>query len=273
MGLDLTNLHDLRSALGLAGISPDTARDQHFLVDRESLDAIVTVADLSPDDTVLEIGTGVGTLTAELTSRVGRVVAVELDKDLAEIVERAKYPNLELHQQDFRYFDLSILPSDYKVVANLPYGITSLVLQKILDTDHRPRSMTLLVQKEVAERICTEPGQMSILALSVQYYGSPHIIRQVPAESFYPAPRVDSAVLHIEVFDQPVVDVAAKDLFRLIKIGFSARRKMLKNNLVGGMQLTPEQVETVFAEANIAATARAQELSLQDWARLHQALK
>jgi len=271
--MDLTNVDDLRTALGLAGISPDTTQDQHFLVDRVALDAIVEAADLSADDVVLEIGSGVGTLTAELVARAGRVIAVELDADLGEIVQRAEYPHLELHRQDFRRFDLSILPARYKVVANLPYGITSLALQKLLDSDHRPQSLTLLVQREVAERICARPGQMSILALSVQYFGHPQIIATVPADSFYPPPRVDSAILQIDVFDRPAVDVAARDLFRLIKIGFSARRKMLKNNLTGAFQKSPSQIEAILVQAEISPTARAQELSLDDWARLQQSLK
>lgn len=175
-------------------------------------------------------------------------------------------------QQDFRRFDLNSLPAGYKVVANLPYGITSLVLRRLLEARQRPASITVLVQKEVAERITARAGQMSLLALSVQYFAEPKIIATVPKTSFYPPPAVDSAIARLTVRPRPAFAADQAKLFRLWKISFAARRKTLKNNLAAGLQQPVSKIDKALLTAGIPLTARAQELSLTDWQSLYQAL-
>lgn len=265
--MDLTNLDNLRAALKIAGLKPNKDLGQHFLIDRAALDKIIEAADLSPGDTVLEIGPGVGTLTAELAEKAGRVIAIERDNRLAEILGR-QFPGAEIVEADFLDYDLSHLDS-YKVVANLPYYITSKIIQALLTAVRPPTSLIVLVQKEVAERIVARPGRMSVLAFSVQYYGRPKLVDIVSSSSFWPAPEVDSAILHVEIDPQPAFAADAKRLFKLVKAGFGERRKMLKNSLAGGLQVSPDVVSTWLATASISQTARAQELSLAQWQKIY----
>lgn len=269
--MDLTNLSDLRMALKLAGIKPNKELGQHFLIDRPALNKIVAAARINADDTVLEIGPGVGTLTASLVEAAGQVVVVEKDAHLADIL-KSRFPTIEVVAQDFMKFDLSAL-DDYKVVANLPYYITSKILQALLTAQQPPRSITVLVQKEVAERITAEPGQMSVLAFSVQYFGCPQIIDLVPAASFWPAPEVDSAILHIDLGNKPAFAADQQSLFRLVKAGFGERRKMLKNTLAGGLQIDSRLALDLLTAASISPTARAQELSMVQWQALYDQAK
>ncbi len=269
--MDLTNLSDLRMALKLAGIKPNKELGQHFLIDHTALNKIVTAARINADDTVLEIGPGVGTLTATLIEAASQVVVIEKDAHLADII-KSRFPTIKVVAQDFMKFDLSAL-DNYKVVANLPYYITSKILQALLTAQHPPRSITVLVQKEVAERITAAPGQMSVLAFSVQYFGHPQIIDLVPAASFWPAPEVDSAILHIEIGSQPAFAADQQSLFRLVKAGFGARRKMLKNTLAGGLQIDSRLALDLLTAASISPTARAQELSLVQWQALYDQAK
>ena len=270
--MDLTNLKDLKAAMQLSGVSAKKSLGQNFLVDREALELIVQTADISSVGTVLEIGPGLGTLTHELTARAGKVIAIEADAELAELLKKRDDQNLEVVAADALQFELSSLPAGYKVVANLPYYITSALLRFLLEADNKPASITVLVQKEVAERIVAKPGQMSVLACSVQYYGEPSIAGIVPASSFHPAPKVDSAILQIRVLPEPVFAADTKQLFRLIKAGFGEKRKMLRNSLAGGLAISSEQSITLIANAGLKPTARAQELSMGEWRQLLQAL-
>lgn len=267
--MDLTNLQDLIIALKLAGLKPNKDLGQHFLIDRSALECMVETANLSRRDTVLEIGPGVGTLTVELLKRAGRVVAVEKDSRFVGMLQ-SQFPKLELHEQDFRHFELATLPVDYKVVANLPYYITSSIIQALLTSANPPHSITILIQKEVAERITAQPGQMSVLAFSVQYFARPKLIQIVPRTSFWPSPEVDSAVLHMDVRRQPFFEADPKTLFRLVKAGFGEKRKQLKNSLAGGLNLTTSSVNDLLQSAGISPTARAQELSLEQWHKLYE---
>ncbi len=270
--MDLSAPKHLRSTLHLAGLHPRKKLDQHFLVDKNALNLIIKTADLKPTDTVLEIGPGPGVLTTELARHTKRVVAVELDPAYAEILTRQSLPNIKVVNADIQKYDLTTLPKGYKVVANLPYGITSRILQQLLAAQKKPTSVTVLVQKEVAARITARPGALSILALSVQYFGTPELVAVVPKDSFYPAPKVDSAILQVKVFEKPPVNGDEQELFRLIKVGFSARRKMLKNNLSAGLKVSMIEIEEAIRKASIIKTARAQELSLADWSRLLKAI-
>ncbi len=269
--MDLSDIKNLKLALKLSGLEAKKSYGQNFLVDKDALNAIVASADLVQTDTVLEIGPGLGVLTDELVQYAGRVVAVEADAELAELLERRATANLSVIATDALQYDLGQLPRGYKVVANLPYYITSLLLRFLLEANNKPTSITVLVQKEVAERIIAKPGQMSVLACSVQYYGKASLVRVVPAASFYPSPKVDSAILHIDIDAQPAFEADTKQLFRLIKAGFGEKRKMLRNALAGGLAVSTGQAEQMIATAGLKETVRAQELSLDQWEHLYRA--
>ena len=269
--MDLSELKNLKLALKLSGLEAKKSYGQNFLIDKEALGEIVASAHVSSEDTVLEIGPGLGVLTDELVKHAAKVVAVEADAELAELLTRRAPENLSVVAADALQYDLAQLPKGYKVVANLPYYITSSLLRFLLEAENKPASITVLVQKEVAERIVASPGQMSVLACSVQYYGKPELVRVVPAGSFYPSPKVDSAVLHIALFDEPAFAADTKQLFRLIKAGFGEKRKMLRNSLAGGLAITNAQAIELIAGADLRETARAQELSLVEWQQLYQA--
>ena len=266
--MDLSHVEDVRTALKLAGIKPNKSLGQHFLVDAGSLDAIVDAADPQPGDTVLEIGPGLGTMTRPLTNRVARVIAVETDPVLTDLLRRDAPGNLQVVESDILRFDLSSLPHGYKVIANLPYYLTSKIFRLLIDSPNPPSAMSVLIQKEVAERITAGPGKLSILALSIQFWGTPKIVAQVERHKFWPAPAVDSAVLQV-VLTGPAFDADPDRLFRLIKAGFGEKRKQLKNALAGGLNCSVERAVELIKLAKLAPTARAQELDLADWERLY----
>jgi 16S rRNA (adenine1518-N6/adenine1519-N6)-dimethyltransferase len=243
---------------------------QHWLSDEESLRAICAAADITKDDTVLEIGPGTGTLTKRLTARAGRVVGVELDELLAiELPYRVPDENLTVINQDILRFDFSGLPPDYKIVANIPYYLTSNLVRVISETANPPRLTVLLVQKELAERAAAGPGAMSLLSVSAQFYWQVSLGSVVAANKFTPPPKVDSRVLILKRRDSPLFgDVETKLYFRLVKSGFASRRKTLLNSLSGGLRLGKPETAEVLKAAWVKPTARPQELSLDDWYKL-----
>lgn len=267
--MDLTNIDDLRVALRLSGIKPAKGLGQHFLIDKDSLEAVLEGGDLKPNDVVLEIGPGLGVMTVPLLSRVAQVVAVETDPNLIELLQRDRPDNLKVVASDIMQFNTAELPSGYKVVANIPYYITSSIFRLLLESPNPPQRMSMLIQKEVAERITAGPGKMSVLALSVQYYGKPALTRVVERYKFWPAPQVDSAVLVVDVYDKPAFPADEERLFRLIKAGFGEKRKMLKNSLAGGLNISMDRSQSLLEGSGISVTARAQELSLEEWERLY----
>jgi len=233
----------------------------------------MSAANLEPEDEVLEIGPGLGSLTRYLALSARFVTAVELDRKLFPVLESvlAPYKNIRLVQGDI----LKINPAEliektgYVVVANIPYYITSVVIRHLLETDQRPSRMVLTVQKEVAERICADPGKMNLLALSVQVYGKPAIGEVISAGAFYPQPKVDSAVLCIELYPQPTIPTDKLDIFfTIIKAGFSQKRKTLRNALSGGLRITPGESEDMLKAGSIDPQRRAETLSLEEWGRL-----
>lgn len=268
--MDLTRIEDVRTALRLAGIKANKGLGQHFLVDRPSLEAIVAAAEPTPDDTVLEIGPGLGVMTGPLTQAAGHVVAVETDHILADLLRRDAPDNLEVVEQDILQFDFDRLPKGYKVVANIPYYLTSKIFRLLIEGPNPPSVMSLLIQKEVAERITARPGQLSILALSVQYYGQPELVQVVERHKFWPAPDVDSAVLRVR-YTGPVFPADPAKLFRLIKAGFGEKRKQLKNSLSGALNISSDLAAALLSESGLAPMARAQELSLTEWQKLYEA--
>lgn len=250
--------------------APNKSLGQHWLHDLASLSAMCDAAEVGPDDTVLEIGPGLGTLTLELTQRAKRVIAVEFDRDLAaELPARVPADNLEAINQDILKFDLTKLPPGYKVAANLPYYITSKIVRLLLESSNPPSQMAILVQKEVAERIAARPGKLSILGIAVQYYCEATLGPIVPAKLFTPPPKVDSQIISLRRRDQPLYpDITTEQYFRVVKAGFGEKRKTLRNSLSGGLRLGKDEVEQLLAQANIAPGLRAEQLGLDDWYRL-----
>ena len=256
-----------------AGLHPSKSLGQNFLQDERILQSIVASAGIDPSEEILEIGSGLGNLTRYLATAARSVTAVELDKGLFPTLETvlAPYQNIRLVQGDILKLNPADLieSSNYLVVANIPYYITSALLQHLLESGKPPRRMVLTMQKEVAERICARPGKLSLLALSVQVYGNPSILADIPAEAFYPAPKVDSAVLRVEILPEPVIPTAMLDtFFMLIKAGFSQKRKTLRNSLSGGLGIAPAEAEKKLAAARLDPMRRAETLSLEEWKRL-----
>lgn len=272
--MDLTDINQIKSLLVRHRMWARKGLGQHFLIDKSALGSIVDSAELGPADFVLEIGPGLGVLTQFLVSRAGQVEAVEFDPKMIEVLkETVPAENLKVVQEHVLKFNLGGLPKGYKVVANLPYYITSPILRNFLEAaSNKPKEMVLLIQKEVAERIVAKPGEMSVLAVAVQLFGEPEIITEVPKGSFWPPPKVDSAVIRVKVFEKPRYPVEEKDFFRLVKAGFGEKRKKLANSLSGGLRLPKEEVIKYLEESGLKDNARAEELSLGDWYNLYKSI-
>ncbi|HJZ46697.1 MAG TPA: 16S rRNA (adenine(1518)-N(6)/adenine(1519)-N(6))-dimethyltransferase RsmA [Roseiflexaceae bacterium] len=287
----------VRAALRALELRPTRGMGQNFLIDPDALGAIVGAAGLSRADTVIEVGPGLGVLTWELLARAGHVTVVELDRRLADRLgqEFPSQPNLRIVQGDilnlpseqltgvggisdgFQPLTPSSQLPPYKVVANLPYAITSAVLRHFLEAEYKPELMVLLVQWEVAQRIVAGPGDLSVLAHSVQIYAEPEIIARLPSASFVPAPAIDSAVLRLRVRPEPAVAVEVAPLMRLIKAGFLQARKKLSNALPTGLAAMGVRVDKQRAVAALAAAGvdpnrRAETVTLEEWVRVYHEL-
>lgn len=274
----LLDRYSLRARKGLA---------QHFLTNREILHKITEAAELTREDIIMEIGPGLGVLTRELVAKAGWVIAVELDKKLAAILHETLSPasNYAIVNRDI--LDLepgrlleglrSGIPAKltqsgirYKVVANLPYYITSSVLRHILEASIKPMFIVIMVQKEIAQTVAAPPGEMSLLSVSVQFYGKPRVVTYVPAHCFYPPPKVESAVLRIDLYPKPAVDVSDETaFFRLVRAGFKSNRKQLINSLSQGLQLPKNDILPFLESAGIDPKRRAETLDLEEWAKLY----
>lgn len=244
---------------------------QHWLTDFVSLSAMCDAVDVKDGDTVLEVGPGLGTLTELLCERADTVIAVEFDKKLAkELPGRVPESNLQVIEQDILSFDLTSLPAEYKLVANIPYYLTSNLIRVLSESSNPPSAAAILIQKEVAERVAAKPGSMSLLSVTAQFYWEASLGIVMPAHLFTPPPKVDSQILVLNRRQQPLFpDVDAKQFFRLVKAGFSNRRKTLHNSLSGGLQLAKPETQQILEHAGIKPTARPQELSLQEWYSLY----
>lgn len=251
---------------------PKKELGQHWLTDRAILSDIAEAGGIEQKDTVLEIGPGLGTLTSELLKRAWKVVAVEFDPDLAAKLP-GQFPgkNLSVLHEDILSFDLDTLPEDYVVIANVPYYITSKIVQKLMTADNPPRTAVLLVQKEVAQRIAAEPGDMSILAVSAQVYAEATLDIEVSRDFFTPPPKVDSQVIVLERRPEPLVATGEQPaFFKVVKAGFSAKRKKLRSSLSGGLGISKPEAESTLSQAGISADLRAEDLSIEEWMRLTQ---
>ncbi len=249
---------------------------QHWLSDEASLEAMCTSADVGPDDLVLEIGPGLGTLTEQLLKAGARVLALEYDETLIPAL-RQKFSEYDsskfmLEQADVLQYDFDGLGPGYKVVANIPYYLTSNLLRRMCEAKNHFSQSALLVQKEVAERVCARPGDMSLLSVSVQYYCEVSLGMLVPADLFTPPPKVDSQILILSYRDKPLFDnIDTTKFFRLVKAGFSERRKKLRSSLSGGLGVSKLEVIEMLTKAEIDPDLRAQALGLSDWYKLYTA--
>ena len=270
----LLRRYDIRLSKGLG---------QNFLTDERVLRRIVEASDLKPTDIVLEIGPGFGSLTRLLADRAGLVVAVELDRKMVRILGEtlANRSNVRIVQGDILKLDplaeiarAGEVATDrgYKVVANLPYYITSAVLRHLLAAN-RPSLLTIMVQYEVAQRLLAKPGNFSLLAISVQIFGVPRLICQVPAEVFYPQPKIDSAVVRIDVHAEPrVPEQMQVRFFTVARAAFSEKRKQIHNSLSRRLELGKAETLAALQAAEIAPQRRPQTLSIEEWVRLVKAL-
>lgn len=252
---------------------------QNFLTDEKVLEDIVAAAELKADDTVVEAGPGMGVLTLELAKKCKKVIAIEKDRKMSRFLKKkvaetmGGTSNIEVINKDILKINLPQFllergVSQYKIAANIPYYITSPIIKLFLEAEVKPQMMVLLVQKEVAERICASRGDMSVLALSVLLYGQPELVRKVSRDSFYPAPKVDSAILKIESIGKKYPSEDYQKIFRLIKIGFASKRKKLANNLSAGLKMEKKEVENILAGLDIDKNARAQDLGVEDWVKI-----
>jgi 16S rRNA (adenine1518-N6/adenine1519-N6)-dimethyltransferase len=261
---DLLHRHGLHAKKGLG---------QNFLADHGALQKIAAAAEIPPNGLVLEVGPGLGSLTRHLASAAGEVIAVELDAGMLPVLEEVLAPwrNVRIVQGDILEQDPALLVGNrpYIVVANIPYYITSAVIRHLLEAAVQPTRMVLTMQLEVAQRICARPGDLSLLALSVQVYGTPRIAVRIPAGAFVPAPKVDSAALRIDLLDEPRIPAAQLDcFFHLARAGFQQKRKTLRNSLSSVMREGNRQSEALLIAAEIDPQRRAESLSIEEWGRL-----
>lgn len=255
------------------GLRPKKLLGQYFLINKEIISQIIKTAEISKDDQVLEIGPGLGILTEALIRSAGKVVAVELDERLVKFLknEFRSYKNIDFISGDILKVNLKkiLAGRNYKVVANLPYYITSPTIHLFLGTKKKPDLLVLLVQKEIAERIVAIPPKMSILAVSIQCFGKPEIVDFVSASNFFPQPKVDSAILKIQVFSKPKISVQdQKFFFRIVKTGFAGKRKQIHNSLRGGLAISDQKARKILFSASIAPERRAETLTLEEWKKL-----
>lgn len=282
--MDLSSAGELKALMKAHGIRPKHRLGQNFLTDNRVLDLIVDGSEAGPDDLVLEIGPGLGTLTQRLAQSARRVVAVEVDRDLIEILKKTLLPvtpNIELVHGDAGRIDLRKLleerldPGQLAVVAaNLPYYITTPLVMRLLEERLPLKQIVVMVQREVAERMVSRPGgkEYGALSIAVQYYTEPAIVAHVGRDSFLPPPDVDSAVIGMKVRSTPPVDASPETFFRIVKAAFGQRRKTLGNALSAGLGLDKEDVMAVLMEAEIDSQKRGETLSLEEFARIARAV-
>jgi len=270
-----------RQLLRQFGFKPKKSLGQHFLIDEAVLERILSAAELSPGDIVVEVGPGLGILTEGLAKQGAQVIAVELDSKLVALLKRrlAAFPDVKIiHADILRVTPRQILESKlavsalfqgYKVIANLPYYITSPLLRHFFEALPQPSEMIVMVQKEVGEAMVATPGNMSLLSVKTQFYSKPSIISYVASSSFYPPPKVDSVILRLDVYSQPPIEIPnAASFFDVVMHGFSSPRKQLRNSLAHSLEMPPSQVTLLLEQTGIEGERRAETLSLEEWREL-----
>ncbi len=266
-----------KARLEQLGVRAKKGLGQNFLVGQGVVRTIVQAAEVGHEDFVVEVGPGLGVLTGELAKAAGRVIAIELDRELAEGLQRglAEASNVMVVCADAREVDTRQLTGvvPYKLVANLPYYAASPILRHFLESEHPPKLAVVMVQREVARNMTARQGEMSLMSVGVQVYGKPRIVAYVPPGAFYPAPKVTSAVVRIEVYPKPAVDVDdMRGFFAVVRAGFSAPRKQLRNSLSNGLGVPPEEGEPILQAAGVDPRRRAESLTLQEWGSLYWAV-
>lgn len=270
---DLTNIHELRNLLYTHHMQPNKSFGQNFLIDRSVLRRIIEAAEINAGEQVLELGAGTGVLTRELARHARRVVAVELERDMLSLLAETtrNFANVELIERNLLYVDPAAIfgAEAYKLVANLPYYITAPTFRHFLESANPPRLLVVMVQYEVAQRIVAAPGDLSLLGVSIQFYGKPDIVAHVPARAFYPAPKVDSAILRVDLKDEvPLAHKQRDSFFRLVQAGFSERRKQIHNSLARGLHRKDAEVQAWLKAVGIDPGRRAETLSIEEWLQL-----
>ncbi len=277
--MDLTSKRVIKNLLKKHKIRPSKWLGQNFLIDKSVIKKVIKAAELCPEDIILEIGPGIGAITQELAKRAKKIIAVEKDPKMCKILEETlkDFKNVKIINKDILKYQIAkrslglVYDSKnqkYKVVANLPFYITAPVIRKFLESNNPPQEMILIVQKEVAQRICSKPPKMNLLAVSVQFYSKAKIISYISKKSFWPQPKVDSAILKISAFNRPRKSVFNQRFFRIVKDGFSQPRKQLANNLSNSLKLNKEQIKLWLFKNNIQPSQRAETLTIKDWFKL-----
>jgi len=273
--MELTSISNIKSLLKKHNAVPSKRFGQNFLIDKNIIKKILNQAKLGSKDIVLEIGPGIGTMTRELAKKAQKIIAVEKDPKMIEILKETTqdFQNIEIINADIMKYEVpKIKYRDYKVIANLPYYITSPVIRKLLETENKPKEIILMVQKEVAQRICVLPPKTNLLAISVQFYAKPKIISYVSKKAFFPKPKVDSAIIQLKISGQNS-KIDREKFFKIVKAGFSHPRKQLANNLLKeldflGKEINKEKIIALLAKKGILATQRPETLLLKNWIEL-----
>jgi 16S rRNA (adenine1518-N6/adenine1519-N6)-dimethyltransferase len=268
---------EVKDFLRKYNLKPNFTYGQNFLTDENVLDDIIRAAGVASGDQILEIGPGIGNLTRKLLNTEAFVLSIEKDPKFLPILKSIKkdfkknfrFEIADALEFNFQDFFLSQSGTGYKVAANIPYYITGKILQMLLAAKNKPASITILTQKEVAQNIIAKPGNLSLLAISVQIHGEPKIIKTVPAKSFYPAPKVDSAILHIDLYKKPKYEFASeKKFFSVLRACFAGKRKQIHNTLANNLHLEKNIILEILSETKINPAARPQELSIEQWIEL-----
>jgi len=272
------DLPNVRALMKRFGLRPDKRLGQNFLINRDALNKVVEVSEFHGDETILEIGAGLGSLTTLLSRSVHKVLAVEFDERLIPALEMSigHLANVRLIVGDVLKLDIEELLGDqaYDVIGNIPYNITSMLIRHLMESRHPPKKVILTLQREVAQRIVAPPGELSLLALSVLVYGTPRIVGHIPSKAFYPKPKVDSSIVRIHLHESPVVPPSLiSTFFQCAKLGFNQKRKQLVNSLSSGLGITKETAMKWLQDAAIDPHSRPQELSLEAWVRLAKVIK
>ncbi|HOZ53287.1 MAG TPA: 16S rRNA (adenine(1518)-N(6)/adenine(1519)-N(6))-dimethyltransferase RsmA [bacterium] len=269
--LDLCKMYDIK---------PERSKGQNFLIEEDIYDKIIESAEIKSDETILEVGPGLGFLTFKLAKQAKKVLAVEVDEKIASFLQTLiignKVGNIKIFNKDILKAkgDNFSKIGKYKIVSNLPYNITSIFLRKFLSLSNKPEIIVLMLQKEVVERIMARPPKMSLLSISVQFYAEVEKIIDVKRECFYPAPEVDSAVIKITPNKKLLKDYEEeKKFFKMLRIAFSSKRKMLKNNLANGLKIDIKKIEEILIKLNLDTKIRSEQLEINDWLNIFQLLK
>lgn len=275
--MNLLSPTEIKKLLSLHQAKPSKGLGQNFLINQNVLEKIISASNIETSDIILEVGPGLGILTRALAEKAKRVVAIEKDQTMVEILAETikEFKNVKIFNEDILELDSSSkkydLGSQYKIIANIPYYLTSPLIRKFLESISQPKEMVLMLQKEVAQRICAKPPNMSLLAVSVQFYADAKIVSPVPKNCFWPAPKVDSAI--IKIIPNKKYNLSPESFFKVVKAGFSHPRKQLVNNLttlkgLNGVKLTKDKISDLLLKNNLKPNQRSETLTISDWVNL-----